>query len=231
MNPLFGILIVVLIVFIAIALVLSFSTPLVESSQETITFKDAESAMKNLDSLIFEMSKEGTGATRTTKLNFQGAMTVIPEEDAVQYEFSETLPFIDSFSRILEGNLMIISGNDVSCSTQTNLVMENNYLRAEFQNIPKATPHSSINTENNIKLLKEKSFNNTEIIPVNSSIIIDQDFTTGNGTGYSEILKEGTSLPSCIVHVFVNSTNADYDAYYTLYAGADFVVLEVRNVR
>src|SRR3989344_5329316 len=157
MNPLFGILIVVLIVFIAIALVLSFSTPLIESSQETISFKDAESAMKNLDSLILEMSKEGSGATRTARLTFQGNMLVIPEEDAVQYEFSQTLPFIESFSRILEGNLMIISGNDVSCSTQTNLVMENNYIRTEFQNIPISTPHSSLNTQNNIKLLKEKS--------------------------------------------------------------------------
>ena len=231
MNPLFGILIVVLIVFIAIALVLSFSTPLVESAQETITFKDAESAMKHLDSLVLEMAKEGTGSTRTARLDFRGNMLVIPEEDAVQYEFAQTFPFIDSFSRILEGNLIIISGNDVSCSAQNNLVMENNYLRAEFQNIPMASPHSSINTQNNIKLLKEKSFNNTEIVPSNSSIIIDRDYTTGSGTGYSQILKEGSNLPACTVHFFVNSTNADYDAFYTLYAGADFLVMEVRNVR
>ena len=222
--------IIILIVFIAIALVLSFSTSVVELSEDTTSLKQIESGLRRLDSFITETAKEGTGATRTARLDFTGNILAIPEEDTFQYETTTASPIIESFSRILSGNIITVSGNDVSCRKQTNLVMENTFLRAEFQNIERTTPMSSIDTTNNIKFLKEKTLN-TQITLLNSSIVIDENASTSAGTGYSEILVQGTSLPACTVHFFINSSAAVYDAYYILYAGADFLVMDVRNVR
>jgi hypothetical protein len=60
--------------------------------------------------------------------------------------------------------------------------------------------------------------------------VIDDNLLTTSGNGYSEISSSGQALPSCQVHFFMNST-VDYDIYYKLYAGADFFVVEVRNIR
>jgi hypothetical protein len=230
MNPLFSVMIIVLVVFVAIAMILSFSNPAVQQAQKTTEIKEAEDAMKLLDSFITETSREGAGSVRIARLDFSGSIQGIAEEDAFQKEETAMEQVIEPFSRVLSGNLITISGNDVSCSTGNNLVMENSFLRAEFQNIPRASPHSSITTSSNIIRLKEKTLN-TEINLTNSSIVIDGNVTSHAGTGYSEILSAGENLPVCIVHFFVNSTPAVYDAYYSLYAGADFLVLEVRNVR
>jgi len=78
--------------------------------------------------------------------------------------------------------------------------------------------------------IKEKSSETTVSI-VNSSIVIDGNQSSSTGNGYSELLRSGTSLPECTVHFFINSTSSDYDIFYTLYSGADFFVVDIRNVR
>ncbi|MBI5072833.1 hypothetical protein HZA99_03370, partial [Candidatus Woesearchaeota archaeon] len=86
-------------------------------------------------------------------------------------------------------------------------------------------------TAGNIVLMREKILNTT-IRPSDSSIIIDNDMTTSKGTGYSE-MNTGKNVARCRVHFFMNSTSINsvsYDIYYTLYSGADFLSVEVRNI-
>jgi hypothetical protein len=102
-------------------------------------------------------------------------------------------------------------------------VMENSYLRAEFQKVNKS---SNIDTGKNILRLTEKQTGRSIDI-VNSSIVIDGNIATSGGVGYSEILESGRNLPVCVVHVFVDSS-VDYDVFYKLYSGADFLTTEIR---
>ena len=125
--------------------------------------------------------------------------------------------------------MMYISGNDVDCYENGNITMENSYLKAVFQRVDQSSPLSSINTANNILALEEKTYN-TYIYPENTSILIDDDPSTAYGTGYSELSGSGKGLPVCQVHFYVNSSATSYDVYYILYAGADFLVIDVRNV-
>ena len=135
-------------------------------------------------------------------------------------------PVIEYLSRKVAGNIVQIAGSDVSCSDAANLTLENSFLRVDLKNVAQAAPAASINTNDTMLAVKEKS-GGTTVAFVNSTIVIDGDPATSSGTGYSEILKKGRDLPSCTAHVFVNST-VNYDIYYTLYAGADFLVMDVR---
>jgi len=152
----------------------------------------------------------------------------LPGEDAIQYRLDTTTEVFDYLSRSVHEDVSRISESDVNCRIEEDsLVMENSYVIVEFQRIDKADPMQFIDTAENIKYITEKKEMIT-LDPVNTSVVIDNKPETAQGTGYTELLKEGSS-PLCTVHVFVNSTVA-YDILYRLYSGAENVVMEVVNI-
>ncbi len=227
-NPLLSSVFLFLIFVIAVGIVLNVGLPAVDKATDTAKFSDVLNTMKLIDNAIREVVMEGTGAKRLVKFPSPGEFEVIPQEDAIQFKM-QGLQIIEYLSRKITGNIVQIAGSDVSCTDSANLTLENSFLRVDFRKVPETTPHSAINTNDTILAIKEKS-SGTIATFANSSIVIDGDATTINGTGYSEILRKGKDMAACTAHVFVNST-ADYDVYYTLYAGADFIVADVRNPR
>ena len=223
-------LIFVIAIFIATtALVLSIGMPVVDLSINSVKFDEAIRTMKMLDNYIKEVSSEGAAAERVLKVSSPGEFIVNPEEDSVQFSLESSAELMEYFSRKSEGNLIYISGSDVNCYVDENLILENSFIKTLFQNIPRTEPLSVLNTKDNIQMIEERTYN-TIIYPEDSSVVIDDNPASSSGSGYSEILKKGYSLPSCSVHFFVNST-VSYDIFYTLYSGADFLVIDVKNVR
>lgn len=223
------------IIVAAIAIVISSSQPTLETAFSTEDIKNAETIMKTIDNNIKEAAHEGPNATRVLGFTAPKTFETVPEEDAIQ--FKTVSSSFEYLSRIIFGNLIYIAGDDVGCSESdgdgdgdTDLVMENQYIKAVLLSVPKSTPYVSYDTANTIFRLTEKTSSNTVTL-ANSSVIIDDNLTTTSGNGYSEISNAGQNLPSCQAHFFMNSTAADYDIYYKLYAGADFLVVDVRNIR
>lgn len=228
MNELLSYVLLVLIMMFVIAVVVEIGLPIVQSTQQSVRYEEAVTDLKMIDNYVREVSAEGSGSTRLMKFDSKGNSEVIKGEDAIQMEIPAQLEIISYFSRKISGNTAYISGNDVSCNDETNLTLENSYLRIDFNKI---YPESAINTEKNILLINEKTTGNT-IYPVNSSVIIDNNPATAYGTGYSEIPKAGKALPVCYAKFYINSTaGIKYEIVYKLYAGADFVVAEVHNIR
>lgn len=227
-NPILSSVLVFLTVIIAAAIVINIGNEAIESSKQTSSIRDAQNAMFILDNAIKEVSAEGIGAKRSVRISYPGRFEAIPEEDTAQFEAESGLRLFEYLSREFKGNFARISGGDVSCDDNGNLTMENTFLKLQLRNIPRASPMAGINTTEILISLTEKS-NNTEAIFSNSSIAVDDNPATANGTGYSEISKKGKFLPFCQAHAFVNSTKS-YDIYYRLYAGADFIVIDVKNV-
>lgn len=212
------------IVITAMVLVLSVGIPLIDSLTEKAVFDEAKNTLKLIDNAIRNLKQ---GSSRLLKFNSPAEFEVIAEEDSIQFKTTSSI-VMEYFSRKLDGNLIQISGADVDCYDDGNLTLENSFIKISFQKIPKTDPLSNLDTRDNIRLTEEKTYN-TVIYPVSSSIIIDDDPASSSGSGYSEISKSGYDLPSCQVHFHVNST-VSYDIYYILYAGADFVVIDIRNV-
>lgn len=229
-HPFFSIIFLILMIVIGISMVLGIGNPLISAALDTTKINEAESAMKFLEHYTNEVASEGIGAAREADLVLPGEFEIIPEEDSIEYEIITPAKVIDHLTRKVEGNLVYISGSDVDCDDTINLTMSNSFINITLNKITKTIPHSAINTQDNIISVIEKTHNTTAEL-LNSSIVINDNTTSSNGTGYSEISRTGKQLPVCQAHFFVNSSYASYDVYYILYAGADFVVIDIRNIQ
>ncbi|MBI5061276.1 MAG: hypothetical protein HZB67_03100 [Candidatus Aenigmarchaeota archaeon] len=231
MNVFVSVAIVFLITISAIGVVSLIGSQTIQQSRSFSEVSDVEQFFNQLDNSINEVVAEGRGASRTISVTLGKDFVINPSDESIQRETSSGS--FDYMSRIKSGNLFYIAGDDVVCTRSdengdgnVELVAENTYVKAVFQNISKT---SNFTTSGNIISLLEKN-SGQKIIISNSSIIIDDNETTSSGSGYSELLETGSRLPVCTVHFFVNSTTIMYDVYYKLYAGADFIVADVRNI-
>jgi hypothetical protein len=226
MNPLVSSMLLIVIVIIAFGIILGIGNPVIEEAKDYSEMLDAERILTYLDNYIKEVSTEGYGASRILKINTNARdFRVIPEEDAVQYKTTMPSELFEYFSRQKTGNLLRISGSDVDCSnTSDTITLENTFLKVVFNKTD-----TNIDTTTAILNMTEKTLDQT-LTFVNTSIVIDDDSSTSSGTGSMELIRSGTNLPMCQVHAYVNST-LDYDVFYTLYAGADFLVIDVRSIR
>ncbi|MBI3190095.1 hypothetical protein HYZ41_00150 [archaeon] len=226
----------IVIVVVSIAFVLLASNVTLEAASSNTEFRVVENIMKEIDNSLTEIEHEGLGSLRIVSFSEAKKFEVIPEEDSIQFKgITTTGTTIEYFSRIFKGNMIFIGGNDVKCSEKdgnadniTDIVLENSFITAVFQRVPKQAPASNIDTSYNIVQITEKK-GSTVVVFENSSIVIDDNVSSYRGIGYSEIEKADNSLPVCTVHFYVNATAVAYDVFYRLYAGADFLTAEVRN--
>ncbi len=219
----------------AVILVLSIAQPVADITTKAAQIQSAMSSMQIINNLVNEVIDEGNGAARVFGFVASDDIETIPEEDALQFKTFTHVEVMDFFSRNVDKNMLIISGNNVNCFERDengdgsiDLVLENNLIKAVFKKTAKTTPLAILATNETLILLTEKTNNHT-ILFLNTSVYIN-NFSTSVGAGYSEISFIGRQLPHCQVHVFVNAS-LSYDIYYKLYTAADFLVSEVRNIR
>lgn len=227
---------VFLIVIIALAIVLEFGKPIIDSATSSSEVRNAETTLKFLDSYIREVTREGNGSVRVYSFVAQKDFLVIPGENAVEFKTDVDTSLFEYHTRSQKDNTFYIAGADVNCEESDgngdgvmDLVIENSLIKAVFNKTARASPYNSIDTTTALLQVTEKT-RSTTITFENSSVQIDSNSTSAAGTGFSELMSTGKNKPFCTVHFFVNSTAVDYDLYYRLYAGADFLTVFVRNV-
>ena len=220
----------ILFVFIAIGLILTIGRPMIDKAESVQTFKEAERFMGLMDNYIRETASEHEASRRDVSLSIaDGDINVRKSTDSIEYSLETNTEFLQYLTRRKQGDLLYIVGNDVICNdTGSKLIMENTHLRVELNKINCSTP-SCLDTKYNILNMTQKDTDIT-IAPADTSVYIDGNTSTAVGTGYSELLINDTEQPLCITHFSVNS-GVDYEIYYKLYAGADFLDIDVRNIR
>jgi len=220
-----------MIAVISIGIALSIGRPIIDGTVKTADIKNAQDDLQTIDDYIRNVVREGKDAVRIFKFSSPKDFKSVPGEDAIQFSSLSSIQIVEYFTRSISGNIVFISGNDVNCVQKDgngddvdDLVAENSRITAVFKKVSSGT----LKTDLLITRLVDKT-NNVTVFIGNSSVVINEDYSTATGTGYTEISNAGTNLPVCQIHAFVNST-LDYDIYYKLYAGADFIVMEVRNI-
>ncbi len=234
----FSFVLTIVIVIAAITIVLVTSRSAVQSSTSFVEVSKVEDILQLIDNGMREVMAEGFNATRVVSFTTSERFESIPSEDSIEFKKEGTNVFgVEYLTRSMKNNILFIGGDDVQCSETdgnndgiADLVVENSFLKAVFQRVAKNVNLSNISTSSNLIRLVEKT-GNTTITFANSSITIDSNVSTSSGRGYSELQRNGTLLPACTAHFFVNATSLSYDVYYKLYAGADFLVMDVRNIR
>lgn len=206
----------------ALVFVLNNATIIIERSKAEQTLLQVKKTMNLIDSVIRQVSTEGNGSSRSLLISIpDGEIEINSKEDSVIYSFRGAR-VQEHLSRKKEGNLYIVSGNDVKCfSNDSSLIMENSFIRATFKKVGSLNEKVPINTSQIITSLKLKEGETLNFL--DSSMKVDNISTTITGYGYSSILDEGEELPYCVVEVFVNSTKT-YKVRFILFAGADFIV-------
>ena len=232
MNTLLSVVLLLLIVLIAVGLVFTIGNPIVDASVKTSDIKSAEADLHFIDDYIRSVAAEGRDSMRIYRFTSPKDFESIPGENAVQFYTDSPVQLIDYLTRSFSGNFAYVSGADVNCQEKdgdedgvADLVAENTRIRAVFKKVSSGM----LNTSQILTRLVDKT-NNVTTFVANSSIVIDEDYSTSGGEGFVRIGRSGTSLPVCVVQAFINST-LDYDIYYKLYAGADFLTVEVVNIR
>ncbi len=225
------------ITLFAAMLVLNFGKPLIDSAKSSSELKSAEITMQFMDNYLRELAREGNGSARKYSFIAPKRFEALKEEDAIAFGGETFASLFDFNTRTKKESLLYIAGSDVRCAEQdgnsdgaTDLIIENTFVRFAFNKTARATPYSSIDTNYAILNMTQKT-NGVSILPVNSSIYIDDNSSSSYGIGYSELSRSGSALPFCTVHFFVNASTVSYDIYYRLYAGADFLAVSVRNIR
>lgn len=236
-STMLSLVIVFSIALVAIFAVLNFGKPAIEIAKASTEARDAETVMKFVDNYMREIAAEGNGSIRQYKFIAPKEFEALKGENAIVYSSETSQSLFDFGTRTKSGNLIYIAGSDVSCAEAdgnsdgvTDFVIENRFVRFVFNRTPETSPYSSIDTNYAILNMTQKN-SGTSIIPSNSSIHVDGNSSSSYGNGFTEISRTGSNLPFCTVRFFVNSSSWDYDAYYRLYAGADFLTVYVRNIR
>ncbi len=232
MNTVLSVAILFVIVILGMTVVLNVGGPAISAAVKSSEIKDAETDLRFIDDYIVTVAREGKDAARVFRFTSPKEFETVPGEDAIQFSTESGANFMDFMSRTITGNFVYVSGNNVNCQEKDgdgdgtiDLVAENDKVKAVFR---KVAVDTAIVTDRLFLQVTEKTNNITTYIG-NSSIVINENPGTSVGVGYSELSKSGINLPLCQVHAFVNTT-IDYDIYYKLYSGADFLVVEVRNI-
>ncbi len=230
MEDMVSIALLFLIVIITVGIVIGISNPIIQTTIKSSDVSSAENDLNFINNYIRTVANEGEGSTRAFNFNSPKTFSSIPGEDAVQFLVEKT-SFIDYLTRSVSGNLIYVAGSNVNCQetdgngdNETDLVAENDKIKVSFRKV-----NGNIDTTNLLLEALQKT-NGEKIYVGNFSVIINDDSSSAKGTGYTEISNSGKNLPLCQIHAYVNST-VDYDVYYKLYSGADFIVVEVRHIR
>jgi hypothetical protein len=215
----------------AIALALEIGTPVIETAKGSSDFTDAYVSAKMLDNMIMESKSEGNGSIRRIPIAAPLETKILAGEDAILIYGGSYTQLFDFNTRSKSGNLVFVAGNDVSCEYKgSEMILLNRNVRFDLNwTKHNSTNLSEIDTSKNILRITDVQRNFTVSV-VNSSVVINSDNSTSKGYGYSELLSEGSNLPFCSAHFYVNSS-IQYDIYFRLFSGADFIEAEVRNIR
>ncbi len=219
----------VLVGIVVLAIVIEGGVPLIKSLQERSNVNRARNTFSALDQQIVDVAKEGQGSQRVIPLEISEG-TVRVEDGKLRWKIETNSKVLEPRTRVELGNLVIASDVDVSSSDQGSFhIMQNSKIKVNFTKFGSKGNQSSINTSsliNNIEF-KDNGAQTTGAF----TFFINQNSSSTNGTGYSELQQTGSGLASATLKAYVNSSVYQYDLLLTLDSKADFLRATIENFK
>jgi len=218
MNEIVSWVLVVLLIVFGIGVVIITATPVLNRAESSLELQNAENTLLSLTKAIDTVKDEGNGSSRVVNIP-KGTWEL--SNNVIRYIITEDV--MEAGTRDVGPEIEVISGSDAHCREDGNIwIMDNALLTVKLKN-----DNSTFTSSNIVELMLKSS--NLTIAPQDSSIIINGVAGTASGTGFSEI--HDNNGARCTIRYHMNSiSRISYDIFYTLYAGADFLVVEVENV-
>jgi type II secretory pathway pseudopilin PulG len=219
----------VLIGIIVLTVVIEAGLPLIGGLQDRSEVNTARNTFSAIDGQIKEVANEGQGSQRIISLEIPEG-TVTTEDNKLRWKIETNSKVIEPRTRVELGNLIVSSDVDVSASNHPgHHVLQNSRILVNFSRFGSESNRTWINTSsliNHIRFKDTGSETNGTF-----TFFINQNASTTNGTGYTEIIQTGTGLASATLKATVNSSIYEYELHLTLDSKADFLRAEVENFK
>jgi hypothetical protein len=231
----------IVIIVVAIALILTAGTPIINQMRDKISFTKARDTMLNLDNHIQDIASEGQGSQRIVPIEVgKGKLKI--ENNQIIWEIDTDSQIMSSRTKVDIGNLYITSNANVRATTyeagengsfilQTELgateTKSGDIFLVNISKLGNETNWVSIDTSSLINYISYK--NNT--LPGTFSFTLNDNATSAYGTGYTKLIPAGnnTNIGSAKVIAHINSDYAEYDLEITLDSYADFITTKIKN--
>lgn len=219
----------VLIGVVVLTIVIEAGVPLIKKLQERSDVNRARNTFTAIDQQIQEVAKEGQGSQRVVPLEVSEG-TVRVEDNKLRWKIETTSKIIEPKTRIELGNLVIASDVDVSAAEHaSSFIIQNSKILVNFTKFGSQSNQTTVNTS---AMINYVTFKDTGSSTTGTfTFFINQNGSSANGTGYSELLQTGTGLASATLKTHVNSTIYDYDLLLSLDSKADFIRATIENFK
>ncbi len=228
-SPILSGVLFIAIVNIAVIIVTQTGMPAIEKMQDAAAIDQAKDTLTTLDKVIREVAAEGKSSTRVVPIQLKkGTLTVDNESDKIYYMIETEAEVISPRTKVNIGNLYFASNANVIVKDNgTHFIMENEHEKIAFHKLGNTTSFVSINASTVMDYMYLKDTGT--YLPASLSVIVDNDPLQEAGNGYTRAETIGTGLMRGRIIAHVNQSVSDYDIYFTLEGGADFMQVEVRN--
>lgn len=210
--------------------------PAVQELQATAAVDKMKSTLSELDSIIRAVAGEGQGSKRTVFISSEpGILTINGTANTIIWELETTAPVISPRTSQQFGNLIVGSnleasveeGNFTRVSPEVPaFIMRNAHLDVYINRTGSPSSQTPISTNALVLAIYNKDLDSWLDNPGFLEISIDSQENSKSGTGYTQAEALGDNLPFGKVTAFMDTTYLDYNLFFILESGADFLTIE-----
>ena len=223
----------VLIISVAIVLIIQIGVPIIDKMKDRTSFSKAKETMLAIDKTISEVANEGEGSQRVLPVEVKdGKITIDP--NGISWELNTKTEVLDERSSLQFGNLVISSNANVKTSeTNDSYIMQTSIdgdiFNVSIRKIGSESDFSNISTDSLITAVYYAG----EKLEGAFNFSVNGVQASKTGTGYTKMAPSGnnTGIGRAKVIAHINSTAYEYDLELTLESFADFLTVELKNVK
>ena len=219
----------VLVIAGVIAIVLKAGVPVLNKVKDNSVLTKSKDSLSGVDKYIKEVASEGPGSQRVVTVDLDGDLLI--DNDEISLELDTKSKLVEPRSSVKQGNVIVSSGATVKAKAYPNsFLLQNNRVIVNISRLGNSTKNVTINTSKLINYIELRE-NNARALGSLFSFYVGKDNSSKKGTGYTELLREGEDLGFATVVAHVNSTSKNYDLHLTLEPEADYLIVDVKNLK
>ncbi|MBR9676512.1 hypothetical protein GOV04_00030 [Candidatus Woesearchaeota archaeon] len=209
-------------------LLVQTGVPLLDKMRDKSISTTTIDSVATLSEHIQEVASEGEGSRRTVSFDVKRGHLAV-HDDQVVWSLETEAKIIEPRSKIELGDLIIASNIDASATEYSNsYIIENAYLQVNISKYGNASSQVTINTTDLVNNIYHKS--------VGANVSGGFNFYLGDsqnneGSGYTELLEEGSLLDKAVVIVHLDTPDFYYDLYLILDSSADYLRTQAKNIQ
>lgn len=223
----------ILIITLVIVLILKTAVPIIEKMKDRSSFNKAKESMLTIDKTISEVANEGEGSQRIVPVDVKDGKIIINNNE-ISWEIETKTEVLDERSSVDFGNLKISSNANVKAlETENSYIMQTtidgDIFNVSVKKIGLESNYSAINTTSII----ESVYYDGQLLDGEFNFLVNGDEDSSEGNGYTKMIPAGnnTGLGRAKVLAHVNNSDYEYDLELTLESYADFLTVELKNVK